>query len=253
MKKNLSLFLTICLMSSLVMAEATKTTAVAPVVPSSTGAKSTPTDPISSPSANKSVATDPPISTTQDLVKKQQEEQKADIQKAEAYFENLKTVKSRFIQTTPDGGQLRGAFYMSRPGKLRFQYDPPNKDFIVADGLFIYFYDGQLKQQSNAPISQTLADFLLRDHLNLEKDLKVVRITRAAELLQITVVQTADPKAGELTLGFVEQPKFYLKKWRIKDAMGNITETELFDIQTGLKFASDLFTYRDPERKEVNK
>lgn len=176
-----------------------------------------------------------------------------EIHQAEAYFQGLQTVKSRFTQTSPDGSQLRGTFYLNRPGKLRFEYDAPSRDFVVADGFFIYFYDGEMKQQTNAPISQTLADFLLRKDLKLSGDLKVTRIMRAGGLLQITMVQSKEPKAGELVLGFSEKPKFQLKKWRVKDSVGNITETELFDMQTGLKLPSSLFAYRDPVAKGLNK
>lgn len=176
-----------------------------------------------------------------------------EIRQAETYFQGLQTVKSRFTQTSPDGSQLRGTFYLNRPGKLRFEYDAPSRDFVVADGFFIYFYDGEMKQQTNAPISQTLADFLLRKDLKLSGDLKVTRIMRAGGLLQITLVQTKEPKAGELVLGFSEKPKFQLKKWRIRDSVGNITETELFDMQTGLKLPSSLFAYRDPVTKGLNK
>lgn len=172
---------------------------------------------------------------------------------AEAYFQQLKTVKSRFIQTNADGTQSRGTFYLSRPGKLRFEYDPPSTDFVVADGYFIYFYDGEMKQQSNAPIGQTLADFLLRKDFKLSGDLKVKSIMRAGGYTQITVIQTKQPKAGELTLAFTESPKYQLKKWRVVDSVGNITETELFDIQTGLKLPSSLFAYRDPVAKGLNK
>ena len=176
-----------------------------------------------------------------------------EVSQAEGYFQNLKTVKSRFIQTSPDGSQMRGTFYLNRPGKLRFQYDAPSKDFVVADGLFIYFYDGEVKQQSNAPISQTLADFILRKDLKLSGDLKVTKIMRAGGLLQITMIQRDEPKAGELTLGFSESPKYQLKKWRVKDSIGNITETELFDMQAGIKLPSSLFAYKDPEAKGLNK
>jgi len=176
----------------------------------------------------------------------------ADIRKAEDYFRTLGTVKSRFIQTAPDGKQTRGNFYLSRPGKLRFEYDPPLKDFVVADGLFIYFYDGQLKQQSNAPISQTLADFLLRKTIKLSGELKVSKISRDGGLLQMTLVQAAEPNAGELTLGFSETPKFELKKWRVKDSTGNITEIELFNIESGMKLPSSLFVYFDPNKKGFN-
>lgn len=181
--------------------------------------------------------------------------QPVEVQKAEAYFAHLKTVEARFVQTTADGHQQRGTFYLSRPGKLRFQYDPPNEDFVVADGIFIYFYDAQLKQQSHAPISETLADFLLRKNLKLAGDLKVTKIMRAGELVQIYLVQTEQPESGTLVLGFTEEKDgtFDLKKWRIIDAMGNITETELFNVKKGVKFKQDgLFSYHDPERKGLN-
>ena len=176
----------------------------------------------------------------------------ADIAKAETYFKGLTTAKSRFIQTAPDGKQTRGNFYLSRPGKLRFEYDAPLKDFVVADGLFIYFYDDQVKQQSNAPISQTLADFLLRKNLKLSGDLKVSKIMRDGGLLQMTIVQAAEPNAGSLTLGFQESPTFQLKKWQVRDATGNITEIELFNIETGMNLPSKLFVYLDPNKKGFN-
>lgn len=186
------------------------------------------------------------------LAQSQSQSHSQDIAKAENYFKTLGTAKARFIQTAPDGSQTRGNFYLSRPGKLRFEYDPPIKDFVVADGLFIYFYDAQLKQQSNAPISQTLADFILRKNLKLSDDLKVTKVSRDGGLLQMTVVQAAEPNAGSLTLGFQESPGFALKKWQIRDATGNITEIELFNIETDMKLPSSLFAYLDPNKKGYN-
>lgn len=175
-----------------------------------------------------------------------------EVTRAEEYFKNLKTAQARFLQTSPDGSQSRGTFYLSRPGKLRFQYDKPLTDFVVADGLFIYFYDGKLKQQSNAPISQTLADFILRKDLKLRDDLKVTKISRGGGLLQMTIVQSASPASGSLTLGFKESPKLELKKWRIKDASGAITEIELSDLKRDVKLSSSLFRFVDPNPRGLN-
>ena len=100
-----------------------------------------------------------------------------DIQKAEDYLRNLSTVKANFIQTAHNGARLSGTFYLNRPGKLRFDYNEID-DFIVADGLFIYFYDSELGEQSNAPIGQTLADFLLRENISLTGDIKVQDISQ---------------------------------------------------------------------------
>jgi len=163
----------------------------------------------------------------------------------EAYLNGIHTLKARFIQTSGDGKQVAGDFYLDRPGHMRFQYDPPVTDFIVADGLFVYYYDGQMKQQSNTPITLSLADFFLRKNLSFSGDLKVSGIKRDGGLLQVTLVQTKDPLAGSLTLGFTENP-MQLKKWRVVDPQGAVTEVELFDLQTGITLKSNLFKYYDP-------
>lgn len=171
----------------------------------------------------------------------------ADIQKAESYLKTFNTARARFVQTTHNGVQLVGTFYLDRPGKLRFEYDPPVEDFVVADGFFIYFYDAEAKEQTNAPIGQTLADFILRENINLSGDVKVSEIKRAGDLMQITLVQSADPEAGSITLGFQEEP-FELKKWRVVDGQGLITEVELFYLKSGMKHPSGLFVYADPDQ-----
>jgi outer membrane lipoprotein-sorting protein len=176
----------------------------------------------------------------------QAESDAALISKAEDYLTALKTARARFVQTTHDGTQLVGTFYLERPGKLRFEYDEPIEDFVVADGFFIYFYDAELEEQTNAPIGQTLADFILRSDLSLNDDLQVTETKTAGGLHQITLVQEADPAAGSLTLGFSQDP-FELKKWRVVDAQNMITEVELFYLKTGLTHPDGLFVYKAPK------
>jgi outer membrane lipoprotein-sorting protein len=171
----------------------------------------------------------------------------AAVAQAESYLRGLHTVQSRFVQTAQDGRQLTGTFYLNRPGKLRFEYDAPVTDFIVADGIFIYFYDGEMGEQSNAPIGQTLADFLLRENLRLGGgEIRVTDAHRAGGLLQITLTQKSDPGAGSLTLYFTENP-MALKKWRVLDSTGASVQIELFQMQTGVKLADNLFVYVPPK------
>ncbi|MCB9965961.1 MAG: outer membrane lipoprotein carrier protein LolA [Rhodospirillales bacterium] len=170
-----------------------------------------------------------------------------DISAIEKYLNSLKTAQAKFEQFDPDGELVTGTFYLSRPGRLRFEYDPPLKDFVVADGTFIYFYDAEVQEQSHAPIGQTLADFILRPNLSLNGDIQVKDIKRAAGLLQVTLVQTADPDAGSIMLGLTEKP-MTLKKWRVVDAQGAVTEITLTDFKADLKLPDSLFFYRDPSR-----
>ncbi|MCB9990342.1 MAG: outer membrane lipoprotein carrier protein LolA [Rhodospirillales bacterium] len=171
----------------------------------------------------------------------------ATAQKAQDYLNSLSTAKARFLQTSADGRQLTGTFYLDRPGRLRFEYDPPIEDFIVADGFLVYFYDAELGEQSNAPIGQTMADFILREKLSMTDGLTITGIKNSADLLQITLVQEDDPDAGSITLGLTQNP-MALKKWRITDSTGAITEIELFQLETGIELASNLFIYVDPKR-----
>lgn len=169
------------------------------------------------------------------------------IKRVEQYLQNLTTARARFLQTAPNGAQSIGTFYLNRPGKLRFEYDDPIEDFVVADGYFIYFYDAELGEQSNAPIGQTLADFLLRPGIKLSGDITVTEIKRGAKLLQVTLVQTDDPGSGSITLGFEENP-MKLKKWRVTDPMGSITEIELFKLESDISLEDNLFVYMNPNR-----
>lgn len=168
-----------------------------------------------------------------------------DIERAENYLRNLGTVKADFVQRTGEGNQLTGTFYLNRPGKLRFEYNEVD-DFIVADGLFIYFYDSELQQQSNAPIGQTLADFLLRKNLSLTKDLRVQNVENITPYQVITLVEREDEGAGVVKL-FFETAPYALKKWQVIDATGATTEISLSNMQRDIKLRPALFAYIAPK------
>jgi len=169
----------------------------------------------------------------------------ADIKRAENYLRTLKTLKADFKQKAQNGARLSGTFYLSRPGKLRFEYNEI-EDFIVADGLFIYFFDSELREQTNAPIGQTLADFLLRKDVNFDGDVKVIEIGHSDGHKTYTLAQSDDVAAGTVTLFFDPEP-FTLKKWTVTDAAGLTTEIELSNIETGLDFESRLFAFIHPD------
>ncbi len=168
--------------------------------------------------------------------------------KAENYLRNLDTLAARFTQVDNYGGKLTGQFYLDRPGRLRFEYDQSD-DFIVADGLFIYFYDSELGEQSNAPVGQTLADFLLREDLRFDGEVAVTDVWKDNGFTHITLVQRADPAAGNLRLVFQDEP-YLLRMWRVVDAQGYITKVYLDDVRSGVELPRGMFAYIDPEKDE---
>lgn len=169
----------------------------------------------------------------------------SDVARAENYLRNLHTAKADFVQTAHNGNKLTGTFYLNRPGKLRFEYNEV-KDFIVADGVFIYFYDSELGEQSNAPIGQTLADFLLRKDLSLNSDLVVKSNVHENGYQILSLSQKDDEGAGIVKLFFSEEP-YALKKWQVIDAAGLTTEVTLSNMQRDVKLSPSLFAYIAPK------
>lgn len=173
----------------------------------------------------------------------------AEVARIQTYLNGIRTMQARFAQTGPDGERTTGTFFLKRPGRLRFEYDPPVTDFIVADGIFLYFYDGIAGEQSNMPIGNSLADFFLRKHLDLSGDVTVTGLERKAGMLALTLTQTADPAAGSLTIYLTDAP-LTLKKWGVVDAQGLKTTVELSEVVNGPRLKDSLFYYRDPDNKK---
>jgi outer membrane lipoprotein-sorting protein len=162
-------------------------------------------------------------------VSKAQINDEAAIAKAQAWLSNLDKAKARFQQIDYQGNILNGTFYINRPGRLRFEYDAPVKDYIVADGYLIHFYDGVSGQVSSGPIGSTLADFILRDGNRFDEQVIVKNIRERDGKLQITVTQRDNPAMGELILNFTQEP-FNLKSWQIIDAQGLTTDIILHNL-----------------------
>lgn len=175
------------------------------------------------------------------------DQRQALLDRATSYLNGITSLKSSFIQTSDDGRSVRGTFSLLRPGRMRIDFDPPVEDFIVADGRFVYFWDAEVKEQQNAPIGSTLADFLLRDNITLSGDVTVTNVVREDGLLEITLVQTKDPGLGSLTLVFEEAP-FGLRQWRVLDAQGRTTQVALQNPEFGATLDRDLFYFRNPAR-----
>jgi outer membrane lipoprotein-sorting protein len=174
---------------------------------------------------------------------------RADIARAEAWLNRLSSLKARFVQIAQNGASAEGTGWIVRPGRMRFEYDPPEPLLLVASyGQFFYF-DRQLKQATTLPIGATPLGILLRDDLRLSGDVTVSRVERGGGLLRITLFRTGRPAEGSLTLVFDQDP-VELKQWAVVDAQGQETRVSLFQTQFSGRFPSMLFDFNDPRFRE---
>lgn len=168
------------------------------------------------------------------------------VAQVEEYLNGIHTLQSKFVQVAPDGRQATGTFSLSRPGKMRLEYDKPIKDFVVADGSFIFYWDGEMRQQSSAPIGSTLADFILRKNIRLSGDVTITDVFQAPGVVEVSLIETKDAGKGTLTLVFEDRP-FQLRKWRVLDAQGLTTEVALLNPRTDVSFDSAMFYFTEPK------
>jgi outer membrane lipoprotein-sorting protein len=170
---------------------------------------------------------------------------RADLQRVEAYLNGVRALRSRFRQTAPNGATSEGQAWLQRPGRLRFQYDPPSPFLLVGGNGLLVFNDSQLKQTSNIPLGSTPLGLLLQDNLRLSGDVTVTGVARPPGQLQVTVVRTKSPADGSLTLVFAD-PSLALVQWVVLDAQRLQTQVRLYNIEMGGTFDQKLFQFIDP-------
>jgi outer membrane lipoprotein-sorting protein len=158
----------------------------------------------------------------------------------EQYLNSIKSLKSRFVQSNPNGSIVQGTLYVRRPGRMRFEYDPPSQLKIVADGYQVTMWDNATRDFGQWPIGWTAASFLVKDQLSLTGDLRVEKLDRVNGLLEATTVQAKKPQEGKVIVRFAENPML-LRGWTIIDNRGNQVTVSLSEMQTGLQLADSLF------------
>lgn len=158
----------------------------------------------------------------------------------EQYFNGIKSLKARFVQSNPNGSVVQGTLYVRRPGRMRFEYDAPSQLKIVADGYQVTMWDNATRDFGQWPIGWTAASFLVKDPLVLSGDLQVEKLERVNGMLEATMSQARKPQEGKVIVRLAENP-LLLRGWTIIDNRGNRVTVSLSDMQTGLQLADSLF------------
>ena len=170
---------------------------------------------------------------------------KVDIARVEAYLNGVRTLSADFIQVAPNGAISRGQFYLKRPGRLRFEYEPPAPVLVVADGTYVNYFDVELGQLSQIGVYSTPLGVVVAQEVKLEGRIAVTSVEREAAVVSLTTIDTEEPGRGTLTLIFSDRP-LELRKWEIIDSQGLLTTIALDEISTNQDLDPELFIFRQP-------
>jgi outer membrane lipoprotein-sorting protein len=167
--------------------------------------------------------------------------QRVQAAKISNYLSTLQNLTGKFVQIGPDGSRSTGAFYIQKPGKVRFEYDPPSQVAIVADGSSVMIRDQQLDTQDIYPLSQTPLRFLLSDKIDLMRDTNVVSVSADDMFTQVTI-EERQPLVGTSRLMLMIGAKDnQLKQWTITDPQGYDTTIAIYGLDPNKKIDPNLF------------
>ncbi len=173
--------------------------------------------------------------------------ERAAIERIQAYLNRIETVRAEFLQASSNGEVAKGNLYLSRPGRLRIEYQPPVPVLIVADGTFLIYHDRELNQVSYIPLGSTPAGILLQDRISLTGgDLTITDFKQENGTLHITLVRSDNPMEGSLTLVLTDDP-LTLRKWAVTDAQGTVTNVSLVQAKFGIPLDAELFRFKNPK------
>jgi outer membrane lipoprotein-sorting protein len=172
----------------------------------------------------------------------------ADLSRIEIYLNTLHTFRARFLQVGPDGNVTGGNAWLSRPGRMRFEYDKPAPFLMVAGFGSFVFYDSELNQTTSIPLAATPLSILLADRVVLGGDVTVTGVERQPGQIQVSMSRKSSPEDGSLTLVFADQP-LALRQWVITDGQRQETRVSLFNVEQGGSFPASMFQFEDPRLK----
>jgi len=161
-----------------------------------------------------------------------------------ASLNRMATLKGDFVQVDPSGDVDQGAFYISKPGRMRFEYKPPSPTLIVSDGRTIAVANTRLNTVDRYPLSETPLGLVLGNDIDLRHSPALVSIQREPGLIVVGARSNLNVARANISLVFSD-PGYELRQWTVIDNQGLTTTVALRDLVPGAVLSPSLFQLPD--------
>jgi len=175
-----------------------------------------------------------------------------DLARISAYLNGIDTMTGSFVQVDPDGVLSEGKFYISRPGRIRFEYRDPNPALVISDGFWVGVIDKRYNSVDRYPLSDTPLHLILQKNVNLAKEGAVTGLERREGQMRVTAIDPSHPERGSIVLVFSDNP-LELRQWIVEDAQGGLTTVALSETKRGVRVPPELFVIPDNPQEEGNR
>lgn len=171
-------------------------------------------------------------------------EQQTAVNSISTYLNSFTTLQGEFTQISPKGNMSQGVFYISKPGKMRFEYAPPNPFLIVSDGTWLTIKNVKKEKGDQFPLSQTPLRLVLGNKVDILKDTNILDFQDQDGIVAVTVEDKKNTLgSGQLTLVY-DKARDALQQWVVIDGKGRKTTVSLENVQAGIQPDPKLFVVK---------
>jgi outer membrane lipoprotein-sorting protein len=167
--------------------------------------------------------------------------QRALLDRISGYLSSVQTLVGSFVQVGPDGRRVDGTFSIQKPGKVRFQYNPPSPIDIIADGSSVLVRDRLLETSDFYPLSQTPLRYLLADRIDLLRDTNVISVSADDTFVTVVIEETQVMIGTNRLMIMFDAKTLALKQWTVTDPQGLDTTVAVFNLDAAKKPDPNLF------------
>lgn len=171
------------------------------------------------------------------------------IQEIGAHNSAIKTMAGRFLQIDTQGNRIEGTFFIERPGKVRFRYNPPSREEIISVGRGFYVIDRKEQTQYAYPQDKVPLRQFLESDIDLLKA-NIVAIDQSDDYLSLSLQDDTPAGVVTVTLVFDKQTQD-LVQWVLVDPSGAELTFSLYDVQKNVEIPRSYF-YIDPTYRPVD-
>jgi len=165
------------------------------------------------------------------------------------YLNQLQTAQGGFTQINDDGTLSTGQIYIKRPGRIRFEYNPPQESLVMAGGGQLAIFDPRSNTGPDRyPLSQTPLNVILQRNVDLTAARMVTGTVSDGTTTTVTAQDPDNPQYGNIQLVFTANP-VELRQWIITDDLGNQTTMVLNELTTGAAIGDIMFNITAEMRK----
>lgn len=166
--------------------------------------------------------------------------EQADLAKISDYMNHIHAMKGSFIQLADNGASAQGNFYIEKPGRMRFEYQPPSPILVISDGSAISVKNKKLNTVDRYPLDGTPLELILSNNIDLGHDRAVTSVKTRPGSIIVHARSNNRRAQGNITIVF-SAPEIELRQWTIEDSQGKTTTVVLRNAQIVQSLPPDLF------------